>query len=104
MTDNEIVGERIKAKQETLAWRNAFKTRFEQDEPFTDLDLSAWLAIQDVLAMPKGIIMGYSVVDELKRLNPDLSVDELIRAAYRWGAISAQQSVIKAITNRIGGE
>ena len=51
---NEIVGEQIKAKRETLAWRNAFKTKFEQDEPFTDLDLSAWLALQDVLGLIKG--------------------------------------------------
>ena len=89
MTDNEIVGEQIKAKQETLAWRNAYKTKFEQDEPFTDLDLSAWLAIQDVLAIPS---------------IPDIGTVTGIEDAINHGRNLALAEVNQAITNRIGGK
>ena len=81
---NEIVGEQIKAKQETLAWRNAFKTKFEQDEPFTDLDLSAWLAIQDVLAIIGNLTETWE--------------GEFINAS------DAIREIDSAITNRIGKE
>ena len=93
MTDNEIVGEQIKAKQETLAWRNAYKTKFEQDEPFTDLDLSAWLAIQDVLGMKP----------RRKRIVKE-SDEVVYQHAWVDGEIATLKRIQEAITNRIGGK